>query len=408
MFAINFSTMATGTLNYGLFVLPMQRELDISRASFGWMQTTRRLSAGVLSFAVGSLIDRYGARVYICIAAVFIGGCLLLLSVSNHTWQFIALFGIIGMSGVAAPNGIVTSVPVAKWFSRRRGRALALSSAGLGIGGIAFLPVTQWLIDDYGWRATWQVLAVVFVLVSVPSAALFLRRAPEDMGLRMDGDPPEGPSSHPATPGRIARSAAEPVWNVRQALRTGAMRKLIAVFAVSGIAQGGASFHRIPYFIERGFDPQVVSWSFSADAGGAVAMALVSGWLADRFPIRYVAAASFSGFIVAILLMISVSSAPMMFLSTLVFGCSVGGGMIVHSYIFAAYFGRQFLGAIRGIVMPMNLLSAGLGAPMVGYLHDYTGSYIWAWWTLLGVYGLAAALMLTATPPSKGDAGGPG
>ena len=404
MFAINFSTMATGTLNYGLFVLPMQSELGISRASFGWMQTTRRLSAGVLSFAVGSLIDRYGARVYICIAAVFIGGCLLLLSVSNHTWHFIALFGIIGMSGVAAPNGIVTSVPVAKWFSRRRGRALALSSAGLGIGGIAFLPVTQWLIEDYGWRTTWQVLAVVFVLVSVPSAALFLRRAPEDMGLRMDGGPPEDPASHPATPGRIARSAVEPVWNVRQALRTGAMRKLIAVFAVSGIAQGGASFHRIPYFIERGFDPQVVSWSFSADAGGAAAMALVSGWLADRFPIRYVAAASFSGFIVAILLMIYVSSAPMMFLSTLVFGCSVGGGMIVHSYIFAAYFGREFLGAIRGIVMPINLLSAGLGAPMVGYLHDYTGSYIWAWWTLLGVYGLAAALMLTATPPNKGDA----
>lgn len=201
MFAINFSTMATGTLNYGLFVLPMQSELGISRASFGWMQTTRRLSAGVLSFAVGSLIDRYGARVYICMAAVFIGGCLLLLSVSNHTWHFIALFGIIGMSGVAAPNGIVTSVPVAKWFSRRRGRALALSSAGLGIGGIAFLPVTQWVIEDYGWRTTWQVLAVVFVLVSVPSAALFLRRAPEDMGLRMDGDPPRRPGVPPGNAG---------------------------------------------------------------------------------------------------------------------------------------------------------------------------------------------------------------
>ena len=46
MFAVNFSTMATGTLNYGLFVLPMQNELALSRATFGWMQTTRRLSAG--------------------------------------------------------------------------------------------------------------------------------------------------------------------------------------------------------------------------------------------------------------------------------------------------------------------------------------------------------------------------
>ena len=103
MFAVNFSTMATGTLNYGLFVLPMQRELALSRASFGWMQTTRRLSAGVLSFGVGKLIDRYGARAYIPVSALLICGCLLLFSISSQAWQFILLFGIIGASGLAAP-----------------------------------------------------------------------------------------------------------------------------------------------------------------------------------------------------------------------------------------------------------------------------------------------------------------
>ena len=111
----------------------------------------------------------------------------------------------------------------------------------------------------------------------------------------------------------------------------------------------------------------MVSWSFAADAGGAAATSLVAGWLADRIPIRFLAAVSFSGFIVAILLMIYVSSPQMMFLSTTLFGSSVGFGMIVHSYIFAAYYGRAFLGAIRGIAMPVNLLSAGLGAPLVGY-----------------------------------------
>ena len=404
MFAVNFSTMCTGTLNYGLFVLPMQRELSLSRATFGWMQTTRRLSAGVLSFAVGWLVDRYGSRVYISISAVFISACLLLVSFSSHAWQFILIFGLIGVSGLAAPNGIVTSVPVAKWFVQKRGRALALATAGLGIGGIIFMPVTQWLIEDYGWRGTWQVLAVLFLLIAMPVSAVFLRRQPEDMGLRVDGEPP----MDTATPGsRVARSrqsAEEPVWTVREAFRTGTMWKLVAVFALSGVAQGGASFHRIPYFVEKAYDPLLVSWSFAADAGGAAATALVAGWLADRVPVRFLAAASFSGFIVAILLMIYVASAEMMFLSTILFGSSVGFGMIVHTYIFADYYGRAFLGTIRGIVMPINLLSAGLGAPLVGYLHDYTGSYLLAWWTLLAVYGASAALVLTALPPRKPDA----
>ena len=313
MFAINFSTMATGTLNYGLFVLPMQQELGLSRATFGWMQTTRRLSAGVLSFAVGWLIDRYGPRVYIPVAALMIGGCLILVGMSSHAWQFILLFSLVGISGLAAPNGLVTSVPVAKWFVRRRGRALAFSTAGLGISGIVFLPVTQWLIDGYGWRSTWQILAVMFMVISIPASAIFLRRQPEDMGLRVDGDPPDGAAEE--EPGAQSRRPMdeEPVWTVRQAFRTATMWKLMAVYALSGVAQGGASFHRIPYFVEKAYDPLLVSWSFAADAGGAAALALVAGWLADRVPIRFLAAGSFAGFIIAILLMIYVASAEMMF-----------------------------------------------------------------------------------------------
>ena len=401
MFAVNFSTMCTGTLNYGLFVLPMQRELGLSRATFGWMQTVRRLSTGALSFAVGWLIDRYGPRAYIPVSAIVIAVCLLLVSFSSHAWQFILVFGIIGMSGLAAPNGIVTSVPVAKWFVQKRGRALALAGAGLGIGGIVFMPVTQWLIEGYGWRGTWQILALVFVIISVPASALFLRRQPEDMGLRVDGDPPDATAVRRSTSSTARQAADEETWTVREAFRTGTMWKLMAVFALSGVAQGGASFHRIPYFVEKAYDPLLVSWSFAADAGGAAATSLVAGWLADRVPIRFLAAVSFSGFIVAILLMIYVSSPQMMFLSTTLFGSSVGFGMIVHSYIFAAYYGRVFLGAIRGIVMPVNLLSAGVGAPLVGYLHDYTGSYLLAWWILLAIYGGSAALVLTALPPRK-------
>ena len=406
MFAINFSTMATGTLNYGLFVLPMQSELGLSRATFGWMQTTRRLSTASLSFAVGWLLDRYGPRAYIPLAALLIGGCLILVGMSHHAWQFITLFALVGISGLAAPNGLVTSVPVAKWFVRKRGRALALASAGLGISGIVFLPVTQWLIDGYGWRSAWQILALIFMIISVPASAMFLRRQPEDMGLRVDGDPPDAPAE--TETGDLPRrpTAEEPAWTVRQAFRTATMWKLVAVFALAGLAQGGASFHRIPYFVEKAYDPLLVSWSFAADAGGAAATALVAGWLADRVPIRFLAAASFAGFIVAILLMIYVSSAEMMFISTIVFGSSVGIGMIVHTYIFAAYYGRAFLGSIRGIVMPANLLSAGLGAPLVGYLHDYAGSYLPAWWIILGIYGSCSALMLTALPPKRADATG--
>ena len=135
--------------------------------------------------------------------------------------------------------------------------------------------MTQWLIDAYGWRGTWRVLALFFLVVSVPAAALFLRRQPEDMGLQVDGDPPPD-SSDPGSAASPAQPAdPEVTWTVREAFRTVTMWKLIAVFALSGVAQGGASFHRIPYFVEKAYDPLTVSWSFAADAGAAAATSLV-------------------------------------------------------------------------------------------------------------------------------------
>ena len=73
--------------------------------------------------------------------------------------------------------------------------------------------------------------------------------------------------------------------------------------------------------------------------------------------------------------------------------------MIVHSYIFASYFGRAFLGSIRGIVMSVTLVAAGIGGPLSGYLRDASGSYVSSWWLIIGLCLVSAVLMATAKPP---------
>ncbi len=275
---------------------------------------------------------------------------------------------------------------------------MALATTGLGIGGIVFVPITQLLLDGQGWRATWTVLAILFMVVSIPLAALFLRRQPEDMGLTVDGEPLARAFGPPSAE-RSRSDVPEAVWTVREALRTGTLWRLLLAFGLAGLAQGGASVHRIPYWVERGFDPQLVSFAFSADAGGAAAMALFAGWMADLLPIRFIAIGSFLGFAVGTGLMLVGRNEFFLFGSTIIFGLSVGAGMIVHSYIFAAYFGRAFLGSIRGLVLPIILVSNGIGAPLVGYLRDSTGSYTSSWWLILALYLLSAVIIATVPPP---------
>ena len=110
MWVVNFSTMATGNLSFGLFVIPMGGDLGMSRSQLGWAITARRMAAGVSSFVVGRLIDRYGPRVLIPVSAAVIGMGLIFLSRADSPWQVIAIFGLLGMTGLAAPQNIMTSV----------------------------------------------------------------------------------------------------------------------------------------------------------------------------------------------------------------------------------------------------------------------------------------------------------
>jgi len=395
LFIINFATQAAGTLNLGLFILPMCTDLGISRSLFGWVTTCRALAGGLSSFFLGPLLDRYGPRILIPVASLITGLGMLGIAASkqvNHLFLFFAVIGLAGL--INTGGGLLSSVPVAKWFVRRRGLVIALTSLGLGMGSIIFIPVTQIFIDGYGWRHAWIILAIINMALTIPVALFFLRRQPEDMGLFPDGDIEAVPKADSAGSSYVSES----IWTVREALHTRSFWLITVSLFLSSLATGG-SIHRIAYWVELGFDPKLVSTCFAVDAAGAAVMMLAAGLFLDRFPARFVTAGTFVGFIIAIILMIIGSSVMLMFVSGILYGISVGGLMVCQTYLWASYYGRTFLGTIRGITLPAILLGVAIGSPAVGYVYDLTGSYRIAWQILIGLYLIALIIMLQATPP---------
>ena len=395
LFLVNFATMATGTLNFGLFVIPMGEDLDMSRGFIGWSQTTRMLAGGVSGFILGRLLDRHGARILIAVASITTGACMIGLFFVQNSWQFLGLFTLMGFIGLSAPGGLLTSVPVAKWFVRHRGRALAMATTGLGMGGIAFMPITQLFIDGGGWRYAWLMLAIISMALTLPLALFFLRKQPEDIGLLPDGADRRPLNLEQSQP------PVEAQWTAGEAMRTGTFWRLILFFGVLGLAAGGGSIHRLPYWVEQGFDAGLVSIAFAADAAGAALMALAAGFLVERFPVRYVGAISSLGFAAAVGLMFVTFHPFFLFASVILFGISVGANMIVTTYVWAEYYGRAFLGTIRGIVLPATLVTSGAGAPIAGYIYDYSDSYTLVWWILIGLYVLAALVIMGTQRPQK-------
>ena len=395
-------SMAMGSLNFGLFIKPMGDELGIGRAAFGWAQTARQGAGALSSPVVGPLLDRFGSRVMLPFAALITGVAMVGLANMDKAWHLVVLFSLIGFVGMSGPGALITSVPVLKWFVRDRGRAIAYTSLGIPVGAVLFVPLTQILIDAVGWRMAWVILAIIGVSVIVPLGAIFIRRQPEDMGMLPDGGPPpdRGSADEASGASMDERSAEDEVsWTVHDAVRSSTLWRLVIVFSAVQLASGTVALHRIAAFMDRGLDPTIISFATAFDAVCAGVATFVFGMLVRRVPARFLGALGFMMLASASVMTIWAYNWPIMALSMAVFGLGIGGMMFLQNFIWADYFGRESVGAIRGIVNPINLVVGGLGAPAAGYVRDITGSYDPAWWVGVALMTFGAVLTVLTPPP---------
>lgn len=396
------ASMAMGSLNFGLFISPMGDELKIGRSTFGWAQTTRQIASAATSPLVGRLLDNHGARVMLPVAALIVGAAMIGLSYITAGWQLVVLFAVMGIVGMGGPGALVTSVPVIKWFEKKRAKAVAFASLGIPVGALVFVPLTQVFIDTWGWRTAWVVLAGLGVGLIVPPALLFLRREPEDIGLLPDG---EVPNRQTIELGLRGGSGGEVSWTVREAVHNVVFWKLVIVFTGVALALGTIGVHRIPAFMDRGVDPGQIAIATAFDAVAAGISTFAMGNLAHRIPARFLGALGFTFLAAAGVVTIYADTFFLVFTSMAIFGLGIGGMMFMQNFIWADYFGRAHLGAIRGIVLPITLIVGGSGAPIAGYVFDWTGSYDGIWWVGVGIMSAAAVLAATVKAPVRGGGG---
>ena len=411
MAASGAASMAMGSLNFGLFIKPMGDDLGIGRAYFGWAQTARQAAGAVTSPPIGWALDRWGSRLMLPVAALAAAGAMVGLANMRDGWHLIALFAVMGLVGMSGPGALVTSVPVLKWFVRDRGKAISFVGLGIPAGALLFVPLTQFLIDGVGWRMAWILLACVGAGMIVPLAAALVRRQPEDMGLAPDG---AAPSSEPtAAPDAAAKGETPPsrahvpppetAWTAGEAMRTSTMWRLVAMFCIVQLGIGTVALHRIAAFMDRGLDPTLIAFATAFDAVCAGVSTFAFGMLANRgAPARYLGAAGFAMLAAASAMTIYAYALPVMFASMAIFGLGIGGMMFLNNFIWADYFGRENVGAIRGLANPINLAIGGLGAPAAGYVHDFIGSYDPMWWAGVCLMAAGTALALLTPAPRKG------
>ncbi len=390
-----FTATLTGPAGFSVFIAPMSDDLGWSRSVLVGALSVGTIIGASLAPFVGRLIDISGARIALTACGVGVAVALSATAAVSSEWAFFLAYGAARAIDMAALN-LATTTAVANWFVRMRGRALGITTAGNACGVMLLVPLIQWMIEGPGWRFAWLVVGGGTGLLLAVLAAVLLRRRPEDLGLRPDGDT-ERPAVA-ALAGVAAVLPAQAEWTAAQARRSPIFWLLAVTSCAGQFAGAGLTTHQTALLAGNGLSPMTVAGAIGLYGFIWTGSTLVWGFLVERVPARIVFSIASLGVAACCVGALLVREPWMLLIYVAVYGVIGGARDALDATVWADYFGRGAVGAIRGLSRPLVIGSGALGGMVGGLGYDLTGNYTVAMLALAAVALAGAVLALLAVP----------
>jgi MFS family permease len=321
------------------------------------------MTSALLLIPVGSAISRLGPGPVIGLGAFATAVGVAGIGRAGELWQAYGAFLVMGI-GWASLSMTAIATTLAPWFERYQGRAISIASLGASVGGMAGVPALLFGIRRVGFGVTTTVAAVAVIAVLLPLACFVLKRRPQDLGLLPDGE----------TPRRTVGTNGASHWTRAEALRTNALRSVVATFGIGMMVQIGFLTHQVTLILPS-LGVSGTSTTVAATAIAALLGRLVLTRFADQINERTMAAAVLALAATA-LTMLALLPAPMVLVGgSVLFGLAVGNVTTLSPIIIRREFGAVSFGAIFGTASSGIQLTAALGPSLFGLLHDVSGSY---------------------------------
>jgi sugar phosphate permease len=324
----------------------------------------------------------------------------LLAPLTSQPWHLYLTIGVLVGAGSICLGYSGQSLFLPNWFNRRRGLAIGLAFAGVGLGSMTLLPWVQHMIEQTGWRTACTAMGIVVLVVLAP-INLLLRKRPEDLGLQPDGDAaPSASSARPAS--NIVDAAwAGTDWTRRRALRTARFWWIAAGYFGGLYIWYAVQVHQTKYLLDIGFSPGAAVWALGVVSLLGIPGQILLGHLSDRVGREWIWSASCFGFAICFAALIALKFYPTLLLvwvMVLAQGALGYGLTSIMGAVVAEIFQGKHYGSIFGTVMLAALAGGAAGPWVTGLLHDVSGSYTLAFTIGIAVSGFSAFAIWMASP----------
>jgi MFS family permease len=369
---------------YSVFLVALLREFGWSRSVLAGAFSIFTLVSGGAGPVLGALADRFGPRRLILIGGVLLAGSLWADSLVTRAWHLYLSFGLLTAVGVATAGWTPAVVMVQRQWKARLGLALGIAGSGVGLGIFLVVPLCQALIDGFGWRWAFRVLAALCALWILPATYLAIRDTP--------------PASREPAPRGEAGRAPGGEHSLALALANPSFRLIgLAVF-LGSICSQTLHVHQAAFLVDHGLPAMTAASVISVVGASSILGKTGGGWISDHLSRELVYALGMIGMIIGVGVLWMVALAPSAWLA-LGYAVLFGLGYSVTAFIVPAMMSDRFrgphFGSIFGATQVASALGSALGAWLAGRIFDATGSYAIAF-TLAATAASVAALSVWA------------
>jgi MFS family permease len=359
--------------SYSVILVALLKEFGWSRSVLAGAFSVFTLVHGAVNPLIGALCARAGPLRVMAFGGAAIGLALFADSFIATPAGLYLGFGVLTAVAVAAGGWIPALVHVQREFQDRLGLAIGIISAGVGVGMVLVVPLSQLLIDAFGWRTAFRALGVLSVVWIVPASLWLMRgrRVEENRGQtpikknqEKSGSDPKPNPSHAMT--------------LREAARTQPFWLLVAAFFFGNICSQTLHVHQVAYLVDHGLAAIVAASVVSVVGLASIVGKIGSGWLSDRVERELVYIAGIAIMAASAFALLALGSPPMRW-GAYGYAVLLGVGYSVTATLTPAMVSDRFSGQHFGAIVGIGLMGAAVGSAigpwLAGRVYDATGSY---------------------------------
>ena len=367
---------------YWVFFSAIIEDLQFSREALGLYLTIIALSAMFAFPVLGKLIVKYNSQVVIGICLIVTGVAFAAYSQCTQLWHFYLVSVLVGAFG-AGTSTLPASILLTNWFNDKRGLAMGIAFTGSGIGGMLCNPLAQWVINNYDWQMAYIVLAVLFLVVTLPFVLFVIKLHPSMKGMTALGDTDES-----------EETAALHGLNAGEALRNMSFWIIALCFLILEMITFGVQNNIPIYLKDVGYTATFGATIAAAYMGLLVLGKLLMGSILDKWGAKI-------GIIFGVTMLVGsmfafVNAQIMMLVIVFVIAFAMASPMatVLSSYIIGHVFGNLDYGTIYGLIQIFATVGLAISMPLSGAIFERTGSLTPTWYLFAAMSLVVLAMFI--------------